>query len=96
MNAYAIPEADAAVPEPLTSADIDTLFKRSPGWFARDRVRKRLYAKGFPHPCDRGRWSKIAVGEWMAGVGANPDNVPPNVKPRRRQPRTAASGYAPA
>lgn len=103
MNAYATPATNPELPKLLTSRDIDKLFGRSPGWFERDRVRKRLYAKGFPHPVQAGLWSPIAIREWMAGAGANPDNVPPNAKPPtakgprvRRSGRTAANGYAPA
>ncbi len=97
MSPYAIPADDPALPKLLTSADIDRLFTRSPGWFDRDRVRKRLYAKGFPHPCETARWSPVAVRDWMAGAGKNPGNVPPNIKaagkPRRRR-TPASSGYA--
>lgn len=96
MSAYALPATHPDAIELIESGDIDTMFKRAPGWFQRHRVRRRLYAKGFPHPVERGRWSKPAVLDWAARAGANPDNVPPNVKPRRRQRRTAASGYAPA
>lgn len=105
MSAYAtVPKKPPPeVLETMTSADIDRLFKREPGWFDRDRVRKRLYAKGFPHHCERGRWSLLAVKKWLEGAGANPDNVPPDVEarpsrstPRRRRGRAAASGYAPA
>ncbi len=46
--AYIDPVADPL--RPLTAADIETVFRKPRGWFGRDRVRKRLYAKGFPHP----------------------------------------------
>jgi hypothetical protein len=101
MNGYATPIVDATVPKLLRSHDIDKLFEREPGWFNRDRVRKRLYAKGFPHPVEAGRWSPLAIEAWMRGAGANPGNVPPDVErrgpikgPRRRRRRAAASGYA--
>ena len=102
MSGYATPVVDATVPMLLRSRDIDKLFKREAGWFDRDRVRKRLYAKGFPHPIEAGRWSPTAIEAWMRGAGANPDNVPPDVERRaprntpRRRPRRAAGGYAPA
>ena len=92
------------MPKLLRSADIDKLFEREPGWFNRDRVRKRLYAKGFPHPVEAGRWSPLAIEAWMRGAGANPDAVPPDVErrgprgritSRRRPRRSATSGYAP-
>jgi hypothetical protein len=94
MSAYA--DIDAGdVPELLTIGDIDRLFKREPGWFARQRTQRRLYAKGFPHPCDRGRWSPLAVKTWMEGAGTNPDNVPPAIKRGRPRPRRSSrSGYA--
>ncbi|MDO8976747.1 hypothetical protein [Reyranella sp.] len=98
MNGYAPPIADEKLPVLLTSRDIDRLFRRLPGWFERDRVRKRLYAKGFPHPVQAGLWSPIAIHAWMTGVGSNPDNVPPNVKPARHgrhKKGRAVSGYAP-
>ena len=101
MNGYAPPIVDASVPKLLRSCDIDRLFEREPGWFERNRVRKRLYAKGFPHPVQAGRWSPLAIEAWMRGAGANPDNVPPDAErrakgkgPRRHRRRAAASGYA--
>jgi hypothetical protein len=97
MNAYARPDQLAGklpkLPAPLTSRDIDKLFKRAAGWFDRDRVRKRLYAKGFPHPIERGRWSRIAVMDWLATAGANPGNVPHEGK-RTTRKRQRRSGYA--
>lgn len=101
MNAYSPPVVTAKVPTLLLSRDIDTLFKREPGWFDRARVRKRLYAKGFPHPVEAGRWSPTAIEAWMRGAGANPDNVPPDVERRtsrnagRRRGRRSSNGYAP-
>lgn len=97
MNGYALPAESPEAIELIESHDIDKVFKRALGWFARNRVRVRLYAKGFPHPVERGRWSKPAVLDWIARAGSNPDNVPPDVKPRRRrrQRTPAASGYAP-
>ena len=41
-------------------------FRKPAGWFGRDRVRKRLYAKGFPHPFERGLWSTKGGGR-LAG-----------------------------
>jgi len=83
------------LPSPLTSAEISHLLKKSPGWFARDVVRKRFYAQGFPHPFERGLWSAKAVAEWLAAAGSNPHGVQPGErkKPASRRPRP--NGYAP-
>lgn len=98
MSTYADPPppVPVSVPKPLSSSDIDKLFKRKSGWFNRDRVRKRLYKKGFPHPIQRGQWSSLAVYAWMTLVGANHHNLPPDVKPRprRRGGRGSSNGYA--
>jgi hypothetical protein len=95
MDAYY--PVQRACPPPLRSADIAHLFGKQPRWFDRDRVRKRLYAKGFPHPLDRGLWSADAVLTWLATIGANPQHAPPasvrrNQSMRKRRP----NGYAPA
>jgi hypothetical protein len=82
QNGYAEPEV--TLPAPLTSDDISRIFKKGPGWFDRDRVRKRLYAKGFPKPFERGLWSPKAVADWII----NP--VLPPKPERRRRP----NGYA--
>lgn len=92
MSAYA-PADDA---RPLTSADITTLFRKPAGWFDRDRVRKRFYARGFPHPIDRGLWSSLAVRNWMTGAGHNPEHVQPSAPRKRTVRRHRASGYAAA
>lgn len=102
MNGYAPSPKLAAAGQTFTSADIDRVFKREAGWFERDRVRKRLYAKGFPHPIDRGTWSAAAVFAWLQTAGNNPHNEPPPSKhrgtkrARRARRPAAASGYAPA
>lgn len=96
MNGYA--PAQRRTPPPMTSADISTLFGKSPSWFNRHSVRQRLYKRGFPHPFERGLWSATAVAIWYDTAGSNPGAVPP--KPKRERPsmppscRTAPSGYA--
>jgi hypothetical protein len=60
-SAYIDPVADPL--RPLTAGDIETAFGKPAGWFGRDRVRKRLYAQGFPHPFERGLWSAKAVAD---------------------------------
>jgi hypothetical protein len=96
MSAYAEPDG-VGIPTPLTAADISTLFKKPAGWFGRDVVRKRLYAKGFPHPLERGLWSAVAVANWMASAGSNPAAVAPpsGRKPRPAPGRRRPNGYAP-
>jgi hypothetical protein len=88
---YVDPVADPL--RPLTAADIETAFRKPRGWFGRDRVRKRLYARGFPHPFERGLWSAQAVADWLATAGINPDCS----APRRRRPsrRQRPNSYAP-
>lgn len=82
---------------PLTSADIETLFGKPAGWWDRDRVRKRYYAMGFPHPFERGMWSAEAIKAWMLTAGRNADRVAPKVKPKRKQAprRPTRAAYAP-
>jgi hypothetical protein len=91
---YIDPVADPL--RPLTAADIETAFRKPRGWFGRDRVRKRLYARGFPHPFERGLWSAQAVADWLATAGINPDCSAPTA-PRRRRPsrRQRPNSYAP-
>ena len=94
MNGYAPVEPD---PSLINSADISNLFGKAPGWFSRDRVRKSLYARGFPHPVVLGRWSAQAVANWMVIVGSNPHAVGPNPPRKGRRPasKRRPNGYAP-
>lgn len=95
MNAYAPIQSTCSAP--LTSGDITRLFKKPQGWFDRDRVRKRLYAKGFPHPFERGLWSAQAVAAWLAAAGQNPLQIPPPSDAREHKPisRGRRNAYAP-
>jgi hypothetical protein len=77
----------------IASPAIDKLFARKRGWFGRARVRKRLYAKGFPLPVERGRWLRSAVVAWIVAQGSVPGDQAPAPAKRRRRP-AAASGYA--
>jgi len=102
-SAYLDPVADPL--RPLTAADIERAFRKPAGWFGRDRVRKRLYAQGFPHPFERGLWSAKAVADWLATAGSNPTGAVsrPMLKPGERQAeprprptrRQRSNGYAP-
>ena len=74
-SAYIDPVADPL--RPLTAADIETAFCKPAGWFGRDRVRKRLYAKGFPHPFERGLWSAKAVAGLAGERWQQPDRLAP-------------------
>jgi hypothetical protein len=104
VSAYIDPVADPL--RPLTAADIERAFRKPAGWFARDRVRKRLYARGFPHPFERGLWSAKAVADWLATAGSNPAGTVPRLmlkaserqaEPRPRPTRRQRSnGYSPA
>jgi hypothetical protein len=101
--AYIDPVADPL--RPLTAADIEAVFRKPRGWLGRDRVRKRLYAKGFPHPFERGLWSAKAVADWLASAGSNPNGAPPGPprhvteQPAEPSPRPArrkrSNAYAP-
>lgn len=66
-SAYIDPVVDPS--GPLTTADIETPSCKPAGRLGRDRVRKGLYAKCFPHPFERGLWSAKAVAEWLASAG---------------------------
>lgn len=86
-SGYAEP-APGTVPDLLTAADIDRIFRKPAGWFSRGKVRRRLYGKGFPRPVEAGRWSPIAVRHWI-------DNPTPPERPKPARPRAgAANGYA--
>lgn len=91
--------AQRSTPAPMTSADISMMFGKANGWFDRHAVRQRLYARGFPHPFDRGLWSATAVAIWYDTAGSNPGAVAPKPRRERRstQPsgRSARNGYAP-
>lgn len=94
MSAYADPAPNPL--QPMTAPEISRMFGKPDGWFTRDRVRKRLYAKGFPHPLERGLWSRSAVAAWMSTAGSNPTHEPPRAANRRRTAqRRRANGYAP-
>ncbi len=93
MNAYSEPEPRLPGVDPpslmLESVDIDRLFRRAPGWFSRDRVRKRLYRRGFPLAVEKGRWLRSAVLAWIEREGSRPAATP-----RNRRRGGAPSGYA--
>jgi hypothetical protein len=103
-SAYIDPVVDPL--RPLAAADIERAFRKPAGWFGRDRVRKRLYAKGFPHPFERGLWSATAVADWLATAGSNPTGAVARpmrkaseqqaaLSPRPTRPQRS-NGYAPA
>jgi hypothetical protein len=48
---------------------IAELFGKPASWFKRDRVRKTLYARGFPLPIVRGRWLRTAIDAWFEREG---------------------------
>jgi hypothetical protein len=56
-------------PRLLDAGRVSALFGKPTTWFGRDRVRKALYARGFPAPVIRGRWSRSAVESWLAKEG---------------------------
>lgn len=61
--------ADIVHKQLVSSEEISAMFGEKPSWFGRDRVRKRLYARGFPRPVIRGRWLRSAVEAWLKREG---------------------------
>lgn len=59
----------AITPHLLDAAGIAAMFSKPEDWFARDRVRKALYSRGFPQPVIRGRWLRTAVQDWLEQQG---------------------------
>lgn len=64
-NVYAAVER----PRLLNATQVAHLFSKPAHWFLRDRVRKALYARGFPRPVVRGRWLCSAVDSWLEREG---------------------------
>ena len=56
-------------PKTLDARRISAMFGKPSDWFSRDRVRKALYARGFPRPIYRGLWSRSAVDAWFEREG---------------------------
>ena len=77
--------AQIETPRLIDAARISSLFGKPANWFQRDRVRKSLYAHGFPAPVIRGRWLRTAVEAWLERRG-NQAMVPPTR--RRHEQRT--------
>lgn len=65
LNVYSPIEA----PRLIDASCVSALFGKPAKWFERDRVRKALYARGFPVAVIRGRWSRSAVDTWLAKEG---------------------------
>ena len=53
----------------ITPAEIAQVFGRSHHWFRDHRVRRRLYAQGFPRSVSRGVWLRAAVKEFVERTG---------------------------
>ncbi len=58
-----------AHPRLVSAPYISELFGKPADWFSRDRVRKSLYARGFPRPIIRGRWLRSAIDTWLERQG---------------------------
>jgi hypothetical protein len=56
-------------PKLIDAGCISAMFGKPPDWFRRDRVRKPLYAQGFPRPIIRGRWPRTGVEAWFERQG---------------------------
>ena len=56
-------------PRLIDATNISRVFGKPDSWFGRDRVRKALYARGFPLPVYRGRWLRSAVEAWLDREG---------------------------
>ena len=80
----------------IDAIEVAAMFGKSKHWIQRHRVRMRLYKKGFPHPVERGRWSRLVVQQWFEMAGRNLERVPParNKRAVRTAPRHT-NGYAP-
>lgn len=65
MNSY----EPVLTPHLVDATAIARMFGKPKGWFARDRVRKALYSRGFPRPVIQGRWLRTAVLDWMEQQG---------------------------
>lgn len=59
----------AQTPYLIDAKSIAEAFGKPADWFVRDRVRKDLYARGFPAPVIRGRWLRTAVFAWIETQG---------------------------
>lgn len=66
-----------ANPRLVSAPYISELFGKPADWFSRDRVRKALYARGFPRPVIRGRWLRSAIDSWLERKGTQ-TRVSPN------------------
>ena len=66
-SAYIDPLVDPL--EPLTAADIETVFPKPAGLFGHDRVRKCVCAKNFQRPFERGPWSAETVPNRLTSAG---------------------------
>ena len=66
-SAYIDPVADPS--GRLMAADIETIFRKSAGRLVRDRVRKRLDTKVFPHPFERALWPAKGIADWLPSAG---------------------------
>lgn len=71
-SAYIEPVVDPS--GPVTAAGIETVSHKPVIRLGRDRVRKRLCAKGLPHPFERRLWSAKAVADWLASAGGAEHN----------------------
>jgi hypothetical protein len=67
--------APAASPRLISATYISGLFGKPANWFARDRVRKTLYSRGFPAPIIRGRWLRSAVDTWLEKQGTRSQDL---------------------
>lgn len=61
--------APSLTPHLLDANAVSAMFAKPKDWFSRDRVRKTLYARGFPKPVIRGRWLRTAVQDWLEQQG---------------------------
>jgi hypothetical protein len=68
---------------------IADLFGKPATWFKRDRVRKTLYARGFPLPVVRGRWLRSAVDTWFEREGRRCQQTLGD-RPTRSRPASSA------
>jgi hypothetical protein len=63
-------------PRLIDACRVSLLFGKPAAWFKRNRVRKALYARGFPRAVIRDRRSRSAVDTWLAYESRCPKNRP--------------------
>ena len=75
---------------PPKAIGIETVFRKPASRFGRNRVRKGLYAKSFPHSLECGLWSATALADRLASAGRAEREHESHVSMRATDSSTAA------